>query len=220
MRSTGQCPVCQRQVGLTSSRGLIRTHVTGGERCPGTGLEPVGGSRGEPLAAAEPPTTFAAGWEAAAVPEEPVRESSGGKLLAVLAAGFLVALVVGALWDDDAPDPTAYSEDSSGYQADVDHSGRSDPDPYAAPATDDAYGLPESVVEDTFLSSIHASGLSVYGPDDQQIELAHAMCGALDRGAGFEDAMGVLMNSGYGSDAAGAYFGIAVASFCPEHSTW
>lgn len=44
------------------------------------------------------------------------------------------------------------------------------------------------------------------------------MCRALDRGAAFEDTMGVLMSTSYGRDAAGACYGLTAASFC--HSTW
>jgi len=80
--------------------------------------------------------------------------------------------------------------------------------------------LPSSVVEATFLESIHASGLSMYGSDSQMVQLARATCGALDRGASFEDAMGILMTGGFSDVEAGAYYGLAVASFCPEQSTW
>jgi hypothetical protein len=36
----GSCPVCKRTVALTPARGLIKTHVTKGERCSGRGMRP------------------------------------------------------------------------------------------------------------------------------------------------------------------------------------
>lgn len=36
----GCCPVCKRTVALTPARGLVKTHVTKGERCRGMGMAP------------------------------------------------------------------------------------------------------------------------------------------------------------------------------------
>jgi rRNA maturation protein Nop10 len=36
----GVCPVCGRQVRLTAKKGVVATHVTGGERCSGMGRSP------------------------------------------------------------------------------------------------------------------------------------------------------------------------------------
>jgi hypothetical protein len=43
-RERGRCPVCDRMVSLTPSRGRIKTHVTKGQRCAGMGQRPHGDS--------------------------------------------------------------------------------------------------------------------------------------------------------------------------------
>jgi hypothetical protein len=39
-RPKGRCPVCRRTVPLTPARGVVKTHVTKGERCIGMGMVP------------------------------------------------------------------------------------------------------------------------------------------------------------------------------------
>ncbi|MGY1665914.1 DUF732 domain-containing protein [Geodermatophilus sp. SYSU D00696] len=162
--------------------------------------------------------------------DAPAARSSGraGVWVAVLAALALTLVVVlakaSAFSAEEAAETTRAPEVAQEPEPTATYSGPStsipQTDEQPASGNGNPYGLPASVVEQTFLESIHASGLSAYGPDSEQVELAHVMCGALDRGASSEDAMDALMSSGYSSTTAGAYFGLAVASFCPEHSTW
>ncbi len=228
MTEIGQCPVCRRWVRLTDSRRLIRTHVTKGERCVGMGAPPLAiGPKPTPTPAARVPAPVSVPFERPA--PRPRSDEVGSRAGLAVALTFLVVILlviisVSVGGPDDGSE-TASAESSVSETRGSRHSPqrarnhttrpRQQESSQAAPTA--PVDQSASVVEQTFLATIHEVGLSAYGPDSEQIELARVMCTTLDGGATFADAMAVLGSAGYSSSAAAAYYGIATASFCPQH---
>ncbi|MFW3171377.1 DUF732 domain-containing protein [Geodermatophilus sp. CPCC 206100] len=228
--STGQCPVCDERIELLPN-GLIKTHVTDGVWCDGMKRPPVTGTVVD--GAVPESSTSSSLLQESPEPTSnrlSVERKVGIAVLVAAMVAFTVAYWGGLLASDTAArqsSSSASSATTSTAPAPSSEAPTPAPQPpvtdtYDPPAASSqpAYDLPASVVEQTFLESIHASGLSAYGSDSQMVQLARATCGALDRGTSFEAAMGILATGGFSDVEAAAYYGLAVASFCPEHGSW
>jgi hypothetical protein len=223
----GTCPVCVRTVRLTPARRLIKTHVTNGERCAGTGRAPVTAV----APASEPP------------PEAPPADAaaSAARLIGAwlsrhrlqVAVGLVVAaaLVISALVDGASsagPADRAVASSSAaastspvgGRQGNVNYTPAP---PVGAPVpvvSSDAgpYGLPQSTVESVFLSAVHDAGLGDAGSDAAALAHARRICQAFDGGARFEDLTEAIVSGGATYVEAGSFIGLATAAFCPDHT--
>ncbi|NDJ90625.1 DUF732 domain-containing protein [Mycolicibacter kumamotonensis] len=95
--------------------------------------------------------------------------------------------------------------------------GNADPEPVAAPDTEDVGG---AVHNAAFLESLQAAGIT-YSSSGQAIAAAHAVCALVDRG---EPGLQVIAdlkanNPGFTTDAAAQFAAIAATTYCPHQLT-
>jgi hypothetical protein len=208
----GTCPGCARTVRLTPARGLIRTHVSDGERCPGTGRQPA-----PPAPDADWLTRFAA------LP-----------IWAVPAALGLVAVVciAAALVVRGTPPAATASQDRAGIASARAAASSSAAEPVGqassltaavpAPAAVPPAAVPDlspAAVESLFLAGLAEAGLGFAGDGDAALELARVVCRSLDGGVGFRDLAETLVARGATYAEAGSFIGRSTAAFCPAHTS-
>lgn len=109
----------------------------------------------------------------------------------------------------------------SGAEDDTDDSSGGNYAPRSVTPYTEPYTVPSSggdTTERAFEMALRDVGIiPMYGTLADHVDLARSTCSALDRGATDDQAVTVLIDSGYTRTLAGYFLGAATAAYCPEH---
>ena len=79
--------------------------------------------------------------------------------------------------------------------------------------------LAPTAKEQAFVTFLEGRGfIPTYATADVAVVLANALCSRFDQGFSYEDVLAVLLDGGIPVADAGAFEGVAVSAFCPEHT--